>query len=603
MLNALSPIGKRFWTSLLLLLCYCQGCSPETNRSDRPNVILILTDDQGIGDLACHGNPWLKTPNIDRFYGESVRLTDFHVSPLCTPTRAAIITGQYPINNGTWATYKGRDQLAMNSNSIAQVFKDNGYRTAMFGKWHLGDNYPNRPTDRGFEFVVQHRAGGVGELSDYWGNNYFDDVYFVNNQPQQFEGYCTDVWFEEAMKFMTLDRKEPFFIYLPTNAPHDPLIVAEKYAAPYRHLEGKEITSANLYGMIANIDKNFGRLEQFLVDKELADNTILIFMSDNGTRFGYSQKGSLGFNMGYEGIKGAKREGGHRVPFFIRWPKANIKGGKGLDQLAAHVDLLPTLASLCGISLEKDIPLDGIDLSPILRGERESTNRFVFVHHRQDWRPPQDLEQSCIMSKQWRLLDGERLYDVSSDRKQTNDLSHEHPELVQTLLRENATFVNKAKLSQSYRELPVSIVGNPAQDEVILTIQHAIGDDQGIWKCEQVAAGVKNKNSTHAIRVEQAGWYEIACRRWPTECPGPIWGIPSENPEQQFDYHAIRPEKVIIRIANQILEREVKSSDLEVTFEVFLEEGNGLLENEFVEGWDRYGVYYTYIRKLTLRGD
>ncbi|MEL6843222.1 MAG: sulfatase-like hydrolase/transferase, partial [Bacteroidota bacterium] len=340
-----------------------------------------------------------------------------------------------------------------------------------------------------------------------------------------------------------------------------------------------------------------------LTEKGLADNTILIFMSDNGTRFGYRQSEQLGFNMGYEGIKGDKREGGHRVPFFIRWPNAKIRGGKDIDQLASHVDLLPTLASLCDISLSKEMPLDGIDLSPILKGESEARDRFVFIHHRQDWRPPQDIFRTCILTQKWRLLDGTRLYDVSSDRKQSKDRASEYPELVQTLLRENEAFVSEAKQNRSYRELPASILGNPAQDEIVLTIQHAVGDDKGIWKCEQVAAGVKNKNNTHSVRVEQAGWYEIACRRWPKECPGPIWGIPSQNPEEQFAYLPIQPEKVAIRIANQILEQEVQRKDLEVRFEVFLEEGNTTLENEFVEGPERYGVYYTYVRKLPTQSD
>jgi len=175
------------------------NCEQEFKR---PNVIFILTDDQGIGDLGCHGNPWLKTPNIDAFYEESVRLTDFHVSPVCTPTRSAFMTGQYPIKNGAWATFKGRAALNENSKTIAEIFQDNGYATAMFGKWHLGNNYPSRPTDLGFQTVVQHKFGGIGEITDYWGNDYFDDTYSKNNKKKQYEGYCTDVWFEETIKFI-----------------------------------------------------------------------------------------------------------------------------------------------------------------------------------------------------------------------------------------------------------------------------------------------------------------------------------------------------------------------------------------------------------------
>lgn len=586
---------------LFLTLLFVQICAAQIRAQRPPNVILILTDDQGIGDLGSHGNPWLKTPNIDAFYAKAVRLTDFHVSPLCTPTRSAIMTGRYPINNGAWATFKGRDALSENTLTMADVFKRNGYQTALFGKWHLGDNYPARPTDCGFDLAIHHLAGGVGELSDYWGNSYFDDVYYVNNEPKQFEGYCTDVWFDETMKFIDKNQDKPFFIYLPTNAPHDPLIIAEKYAAPYKELEGKEIVSADLYGMIANIDENFGKLRQFLQDKGLVENTILIFMSDNGSRFGYSRDGKLGYNKGYRGIKGDKLEGGHRVPFFIRWPNGRIEGGKDVDVLTAHIDLLPTLAGLCKLSIPKNMLLDGLDLSPLLlRQKKKLAPRTLFIHHRQDWRPPQDIAQTCILNDNWRLLNGNELYDVGKDPRQQNNLAAQFPELVKRLLSQNAAFLETAKTNPEYYELPVHIIGNKAQTEIKLTIQHAIGEDRGIWKCEQVAEGMKNKNNTHALKIEKDGNYIISCRRWPKEFPGSILGVPLENPKERFDYQTIKPERVRIQIANQILEKFIGKLDEEVTFKVKLEKGKTLLTNDFIEGNEKYGVYYTYIRKLEL---
>ena len=571
----------------------------ELRGESAPNVVLVLTDDQGIGDLGSHGNPWLKTPNIDAFYRESLRFTDFHVSPLCTPTRAAIMTGLYPINNGAWATFKGRDALPEGSTTLADVFKNNGYRTGLFGKWHLGDNYPARPTDCGFDVAIQHQAGGVGELSDYWGNSYFDDVYYVNNEPRQFSGYCADVWFDEAMKFMEENKDEPFFVYLSTNTPHDPLIVAEEFSAPYEHLQGDKIISADLYGMIANIDENFGKLRQFLEEEELAANTILIFMTDNGTRFGYSHDGKLGYNAGYSGIKGDKREGGHRVPFFIQWPNGDVQGGIDIEDLATHVDLIPTLAGLCELSLPSEMPLDGVDLSPYIQGEKQKwPKRSVFVHHRQDWRPPKELEGSCIMNGDWRLLNGNELYDIRQDPKQQNNLAAQYPELVAQLKSENKSFVETAKAKFEYKELPASIVGSEAQGEIKLTIQHAIGEDVGIWKPEQVAAGIKNRNNTHALKFVEAGDYIIACRRWPKECPGPILGIPQKNPKGLYDYQLISPSKVRIQIADRVLEKEIGADDEEVVFQVRLEKGRTVLVTDFIEGESRFGVYYTYIRKL-----
>lgn len=571
----------------------------NTTAAERPNVILILTDDQGIGDLGCHGNPWLKTPNLDAFYAESVRMTDFHVSPLCTPTRAAIMTGRYPIRNGTWATYKGRDALAEGEITIAEVFKQNGYTTGIFGKWHLGDNYPVRPTDAGFDVAVQHKAGGVGELSDYWGNSYFDDIYYVNNEPHQFEGYCTDVWFREAMQFMDEHTQEPFFVYLTTNAPHSPWIVDKRYAAPYRKLEGKDIVSADFYGMIANIDENFGKLNQFLQERGLADNTILIFMTDNGSSGGISRDGQTGYNYGFRGMKGTKTDGGHRVPFFIRWPNGQLQGGRDIDELAAHVDLLPTLTALCGIPLPTAVKADGIDLSPRLLNQVKSLpQRTVFVHHNQDWRPPPDETQSCVLQNQWRLVNGRELYDIRQDRHQDTDRAAHYPEVVEDLLRENDRFVNTSREGATYRELPATVIGHDQQTEVKLTIQHAIGEGSGIWKAEQVAAGVKNPNNTHALRIDRSGWYEIACRRWPKECPGPLWGIPDKNPKNLYDYQIIRSEKARISIANQIHEKEIEGTEEAVIFRVFLESGKTLLSNDFIEGDEVYGVYYTYITYL-----
>lgn len=573
------------------------GTKGSSNKKP-PNVILILTDDLGIGDLGCQGNPWLKTPHIDAFYDKAVRMTDFHVSPLCAPTRGAIMTGQYPINNGVWATFKGRDVLPENAVTMADIFKQNDYRTAMFGKWHLGDNYPVRPSDCGFDMAIHHLAGGWGTVG-LLGNSYFDDVYYVNNVPRPFNGYCTDIWFRETMKFIDKNKDKPFFIYLPTNAPHDPLIVAEKYAEPYQHLEGDKIIDANLYGMIANIDENFGRFYQFLEDKDMLDNTILIFMSDNGTRYGYSNDGKFGYNKGYRGIKGSKLEGGHRVPFFIQWPNGRIGGGKDINELASHVDLLPTLASLCKLRLPQTKKLDGIDVSSVLVDENKKlSNRAVFVHHRQDWRQPEDVVNACNMQNNWRLINGTELYDIVEDPKQKCNLADRYPAIVRELLTKNARFVATSKLNVAYNELPVYVIGNHKQREIKLTIQHAIGEDKGIWKCEQVAAGIKNTNDMHALKIEKDGDYMISCRRWPKECPGPVLGVPKENPKGLFEYKTICPSKVRIKIANQILEKQIRPDDEEVAFKVSLKKGKTLLVNDFIEGNEHYGVYYTYVRML-----
>src|SRR5262245_5713972 len=201
-----------------------------------PNVVVILTDDQGYGDLSCHGNTVLKTPNLDRLHGRSVRLTNFHVDPTCSPTRAALMTGRYSSRTGVWHTIMGRSILRRDEVTLAELFARAGYRTGIFGKWHLGDNFPYRPQDRGFHDCVVHGGGGVGQTPDFWGNRYFDDTYLENGRPRRFAGYCTDVFFDQALAFLDRHKARPFFLYLATNAPHAPYRVPERYRQVYRKL-------------------------------------------------------------------------------------------------------------------------------------------------------------------------------------------------------------------------------------------------------------------------------------------------------------------------------------------------------------------------------
>jgi arylsulfatase A-like enzyme len=282
------------------------------------------------------------------------------------------------------------------------------------------------------------------------------------------------------MNFSAKTRDQPFCVSLSTNAPHGPHYVDKKYAKPYRHLVENSIFRAEFYGMITNIDENFGQLEAFLAEADLADNTILIFMTDNGSGGGMTRDGKLGHNHGFSGKKGSKLEGEHRVPFFIRWKDGNIQGGRDIDSLSAHVNLRPTLASLCGLTAPKDIALDGIDLAAELRGQAEgNTDRTVFVHHNQDWRPPLNIDQTAFANRNWRLVNGTELYDIAKDRLQQKNLAAQHPDIVDTLLAQNNAFVTAAKLNRGYFEFPPSILGNPHQPEVTLTIQHTIGDDAG----------------------------------------------------------------------------------------------------------------------------
>ncbi|MFT5130574.1 MAG: arylsulfatase A-like enzyme, partial [Rhodothermales bacterium] len=384
-----------------------------------PNVVLIMTDDQGYGDLACHGNPVLKTPNLDALHAESLRFTDFHTMPFCTPTRAALMTGRNASRTGAYRTSAGRTMMHADEVSMATVFKDNAYATGIFGKWHLGDNYPHRPQDRGFETTRWHRCGGVGQGSDYWGNDYFDDHYEENGSFKKFEGYCTDVFFDGALDFITKNAAEekPFFAYIASNAPHGPYRVAPEYAAPYKEACNWR-SGAEFYGMIANIDENVGRLRRRLAELKIAEDTILIFMTDNGSAAGLSPKkdegfGPLdqladgGFNAGMRGKKSSIYDGGHRVPFFVHWPEGKLTGGRDVTELAACWDVLPTLIDLCALTPPK-VEFDGSSLVPALKGEGMPERSLVmqfqggayFRHLPEPW------TDSVVMTKRWRLLNG-----------------------------------------------------------------------------------------------------------------------------------------------------------------------------------------------------
>ena len=253
----------------LFFLCTILIAAATAQAAKRPNVVLVITDDQGYGDLSCHGNPVLKTPHLDKLHSESVRLTDYHVAPTCSPSRAALITGHWTNRTGVWHTIMGRSMLRANEVTIGKILGDGGYHTGMFGKWHLGDNYPYRPEDRGFQEVLRHGGGGVGQTPDFWDNAYFDGSYFHNGKAVPAKGFCTDVFFDYAKRFINKvkDDDKPFFVYLCTNAPHGPMHSPEKFSAPYSK---QGVNLGNFFGMIANIDHNVGQMRAFLKKKGLA---------------------------------------------------------------------------------------------------------------------------------------------------------------------------------------------------------------------------------------------------------------------------------------------------------------------------------------------
>ena len=518
-------VAQTLVQAVLVVLVLTAASPPEsaTPPRRRPNVVLIMTDDQGYGDLAAHGNTMIRTPNMDRLHARSVRLTDFHVDPTCSPTRSALMTGRYSTRTGVWHTIAGRSLMRAEEVTMAEALAGAGYRTAMFGKWHLGDTAPLRAEDQGFQDVLRIGGGGVGQTPDYWGNDYFDDTYFRNARPTTFRGYCTDVWFDNALRFMTANRDRPFFAYIATNVPHGPYNVAEKYARPYIE-QGVSQPMANFYGMITNIDENLGRLLVTLDDLGLADDTVLIFMTDNGTAAGLVQEPKAGvwpgFNANMRGQKGSPYEGGHRVPCFIRYPSAGIGGGRDVDVLTAHVDLLPTLLELCGVAKPPGPPIDGRSLVPLLTGGgiKEWPDRTLFVHS-QRIEHPEKWRQCSVMTERWRLVNGTSLYEIQADPGQKHDIAKDHPRVVSELRAAYEGWWQS--LSDQFDEyVPITIGLDDGPTWITCHDWHPT-ENQVPWN-QRMVQRTPNANGFWALEVARAGRYRFTLRQQPAPAGCPI---------------------------------------------------------------------------------
>ena len=563
------------------------GCA-NANQSraaakSRPNVVLVMTDDQGYADLACHGNPIISTPNLDALHAQSIRLTDFHVSPTCSPTRAALLTGRCSNRTGVWHTIMGRSLLRKDETTIADVFATAGYRTAIFGKWHLGDNYPFRPQDRGFQDTLVHGGGGIGNAQDYWGNDYFDDTYFRNGKPEKFTGYCTDVWFAEAMKFIEKNSTHPFFLYLSTNAPHGPLHVPEKYAAPYREL-GMTDHVARFYGMITNIDDNMGRLMKKLEHLDLEHNTILIFMTDNGTA-----SAAKVYNSGMRGRKGGKYDGGHRVPCFIRWPAGPLRPARNIDRLTAHIDLMPTLIDLCALPAPTNLEFDGKSLAPLITASQAPWPDRTIITDSQRIDHPKKWRKSAVMTDRWRLIDGKELYDIKADPGQKTDLAQKHPQTLANLRNQYEKWW--ADVSSRFDEYCEIIIGSPNQNPTMIS-SHDWHGEHLPWNQTHVRQA-RRQNGFWAIEVAASGRYEISLRRWPKELDAPITAPAPEGGQ------AVNIKKARLKIANFDQTIPVRPNEKAATFKTTLKPGKTKLQAWFIDNKEQpFGPYYVYIKHL-----
>jgi arylsulfatase len=515
-----------FFLAFLVL----SSCESKLDQpvSERPNIILVITDDQGYGDLGIHDNPFIRTPVLDSLAMKSTRIDPFYVCPVCAPTRSSLMTGRYHLRTGVYDTYNGGAMMATEEVTIAEVLADNGYHTAMVGKWHLGDSYPLRPMDQGFQYSLAHKGGGIGQPGDDFGNyirpdsSYFDPFLWENGERVRRQGYCSDIFTDQAIEFINSHRSnqgsDPFFLYLSYNAPHTPLQLPEKYAIEYQEmsygsedfqLSGQNVSDMNerdldaarkVYGMVSNIDDNLGRLIQSLEDQDLEDNTLLVFITDNGPQ---QRRYTAGLNQ----RKGSVMEGGIRVPCMFYW-KGKLKESRIISEPSAHIDMMPTLLDFAGISYEGE--MDGISLYPALMGaEVTPVERPLFFVWDRGY--PQRYTNMAVRSGNFKLvghldhgasIDSLELYDLQSDPYELEDVSESHPGIKASLTEELDRWHEDIILSPHLVKPPRMIIGNSLENPVILGRNDWKGPKAMIW-------GSVDAFGYWDVNVEDPGPYEV----------------------------------------------------------------------------------------------
>jgi len=556
--------GRRFLQQVLLtmgfVLAVGNGISAWGAKKDssRPNVILILSDDQGYGDVGFHGNTKIKTPHLDRMAKAGVELSRFYCSPVCAPTRASLMTGRYFYRTGVIHTSRGGAKMQAAETTIAELLKAAGYKTGIFGKWHLGDNYPMRPEDQGFEETLIHKSGGIGQSPDQ-PNSYFDPLLWKNGKKQKTAGYCTDVFFKAALDFIDQQKtdKQPFFVYLPTNAPHTPLEVDRSYWEPYQKA-GLDETTARVYGMVTNLDENVGKLMRYLEESGLLDTTIVMFIGDNGPQ----QKR---FTAGLRGRKSWTYEGGIRVPFLAQW-RGQFKAGLKRDQIAAHIDLLPTLLSLTKTPRPESLVLDGVDLSDLLLSKQSYLpNRSLFFQvHR--GLTPQQYQNAAVVTQRFKLVSypgtfGKEnlmktaepvleLYDLSADSGEKHNLIQTQRETAVELQQQYDAWFSRMKQSRNF-EPGLIIVDSEKESPCVL------------------------------CRYQDGSYFQGVSQGWMVNLLRPgLYQIEIERGQEQ------KPGKLVVNWQGQQTHEYLKADESSAEFE--LPAGTGMLDIWFqAEGEDR----------------
>ena len=481
---------------IIFLLILFISCTKQVEQ--KPNIILIITDDQGYGDIGYNGNSNIKTPNLDLLATNSMRFNNFYVSPVCAPTRSSLLTGRYSLRTGVTDTYNGGAMMSNDEITLAEILKENNYQTGIFGKWHLGDNYPFRPTDQGFHESLIHLSGGIGQVGDftnyYKGNrSYFDPILWHNNEQKKYEGYCSDIFTDEAIKFIEENKSNQFFCYLSFNAPHTPLQVPDKYYDLYKNVDPSVISESEkismteknildakrIYGMVTNIDDNVGKVVSKLKELNIDQNTILIFMTDNGPQ-------QFRYVSNLRGLKSSVYNGGIKVPFYLSYPKIH-DAGLDLDNFSAHIDVLPSLLDLCDIETPKNIKIDGKNFL------NKSTEERSFFSY---WtRKSPELYQNMSLNKGNYKLVGNtnydspiekfELFDIDNDPYEMENLIENKKELAIQMKLEMDNIYNELINSKNIKNKPRIIIGSEFENPTYLNRNDASGQ-RGIWAQNEI---------------------------------------------------------------------------------------------------------------------
>ena len=569
-------------------------------------VILVLIDDIGYGEIDCLYPSDLATPSFDKLCKQSVRLTDFHVGTSCSPSRASILTGRNLNATGVWGTTGCRDVLRDNEQTMAEVFRANGWKTGIFGKWHLGEGYPYSPRFRGFEVSVIHGGGGVSQQPDFWANDYYSDVdfkgnpalpdtYLSNGNPVKGEGHVTDFWFENAKRFVrnSVNEGKPFFCFLPTNAPHFPM------NAPHGYKKGYD-------GLIEHLDYHIGLLDDFLAEEGLMDDVLLVFTSDNGTESGPERRGGLRHK------KCGWYDGAHNVPCFVRWKNGGLGGSqetsRDVPYLTAGMDLLPTFIDLLGLSRPKGgQPIHGISLKPMLLDPHympESRTVVVDTQRGLDltkWKQAnvmQDEIRDGEILHKWRLVRESQgkpleLFDFQVDRRTENDIAALHPDHVKSLENEYESWWDEYMAPMS-GEYATFVVDEEYEEESVLNCHYWAGG--GPWNQSAIRDAARGGSRKHKLRFAKPGRYRFELRRWPREDGGAIAGTPNigEGTALPIKVASISLDGVGDQSA------EVVAGDFAAVFEMDVPAVDATLESAFADENHRVlcGAYYVYVRRV-----